>query len=144
MRASSERLDATAILLYSSINRPFEEVAMRLALAASALCLSALGLGLLTQAAQPVTPQPVTSQPVTPQPVTSQAATAPATPAAAAPSPAPAAGDAAAKHVKRTACLKEAKTKKLIGAEKTAFLKNCIQAQQEPISASRQIPPDRP
>ena len=107
---------------------------MRLALAASALCLSALGLGLLTQAAQPVTPQAVTSQ----------AATAPATPAAAAPSPAPAAGDAAAKHVKRTACLKEAKTKKLIGAEKTAFLKNCIQAQQEPISASRQIPPDRP
>ena len=107
---------------------------MRLALAASALCLSALGLGLLTQAAQPVTPQSVTSQ----------AATAPATPAAAAPSPAPAAGDAAAKHVKRTACLKEAKTKKLIGAEKTAFLKNCIQAQQEPISASRQIPPDRP
>jgi psiF repeat len=134
MRASSERLDATAILVYSSINRPFEEVAMRLALAASALCLSALGLGLLTQAAQPVTPQSVTSQ----------AATAPATPAAAAPSPAPAAGDAAAKHVKRTACLKEAKTKKLIGAEKTAFLKNCIQAQQEPISASRQIPPDRP
>ena len=112
---------------------------MRLALAASALCLSALGLGLLTQAAQPVTPQPVT-----PQSVTSQAATAPATPAATAPSPAPAAGDAAAKHVKRTACLKEAKTKKLIGAEKTAFLKNCIEAQQEPISASRQISPDRP
>jgi hypothetical protein len=138
MRASSGRLDATAILVCSSINRPFEEVAMRLALAASALCLSALGLGLLTQAAEPVTPQSVTSQ----------AATAPATPAATAAataaSPAPAAGDAAAKHVKRTACLKEAKTKKLIGAAKTAFLKNCIEAQQEPISASRQIPPDRP
>jgi hypothetical protein len=134
MRASSGRLDATAILVCSSINRPFEEVAMRLALAASALCLSALGLGLLTQAAEPVTPQSITPQ----------AATAPATPAATAASPAPAAGDAAAKHVKRTACLKEAKTKKLIGAEKTAFLKNCIEAQQEPISASRQIPPDRP
>ncbi len=102
---------------------------MRLAFAASALCLSALGLSLLTQAAQPVTPQ---------------AATAPATPAATAPSPGPVAGDAAAKHVKRTACLKEAKTKKLIGAEKTAFLKSCIEAPQEPISASRQIPPERP
>jgi hypothetical protein len=111
------------------LNPPFEEAAMRLAFAASALCLSALGLSLLTQAAQPVTPQ---------------AATAPATPAATAPSPGPVAGDAAAKHVKRTACLKEAKTKKLIGAEKTAFLKSCIEAPQEPISASRQIPPERP
>ena len=101
---------------------------MRLAFAASALCLSALGLSLLTQAAQPVTPQ---------------AGAATATPAATAPSPAPVASDAAAKHVKRTACLKEAKTKKLIGADKTAFLKSCIEA-QEPISASRQAPPDRP
>jgi len=101
---------------------------MRLAFAASALCLSALGLSLLTQAAQPVTPQ---------------AAAAAATPAATAPSPAPVASDAAAKHVKRTACLKEAKTKKLIGADKTAFLKSCIEA-QEPISANRQAPPDRP
>jgi hypothetical protein len=98
---------------------------MRLAFAASALCLSALGLSFLTQAAQPVTPS---------------AAAAPAT---AAPSPA-AASDAAAKHLKRTACLKEARTKKLIGADKTAFLKSCIEAPQEPISASRQIPPDRP
>ena len=40
-----------------------------------------------------------------------------------------AAGDAAAKkHAKRTACLKDAKTKKLVGADKTAFLKNCIAA----------------
>src|ERR1700729_4640081 len=100
---------------------------MRLAFAASALCLSALGLSLLTQAAQPVAPQ-------------ADAATV--TPAATAPSPAPVASDAAAKHVKRTACLKEAKTKKLIGAEKTAFLKSCIEATQQPISASRQIPPD--
>jgi hypothetical protein len=37
-------------------------------------------------------------------------------------------GDAAAKHAKRTACLKDAKTKKLVGAEKTSFLKNCIAA----------------
>jgi len=37
-------------------------------------------------------------------------------------------GDAAAKHAKRTACLKDAKAKKLVGAEKTAFLKNCTAA----------------
>jgi hypothetical protein len=42
--------------------------------------------------------------------------------------PASSANDAAAKHAKRTACLKDAKTKKLVGAEKTAFLKNCIDA----------------
>jgi psiF repeat len=44
------------------------------------------------------------------------------TPAAAPPS------DAAAKHAKRTACLKDAKAKKLLGADKTAFLKSCIAA----------------
>src|ERR1700678_3575990 len=101
---------------------------MRLAFAASALCLSALGLSLLTQAAQPVPPQ---------------AGAATATPASTAPSPAPVASDAAAKHVKRTACLKGAKTKKQTGADNAAFLKSCIEA-QEPISASRQVPPDRP
>jgi hypothetical protein len=106
----------------------FEEAAMRLAFAASALCLSALGLS-LTQAAPPVTPQ---------------VEAAAETPAAAAPSPAPVAGDAAAKHLKRTACLKEAKTKKLIGADKTAFLKSCTEASQDRISASRQVPPERP
>jgi psiF repeat len=47
---------------------------------------------------------------------------APTRPPAAAPPP----GDAAAKHAKRTACLKDAKAKKLVGAEKTAFLRNCI------------------
>jgi hypothetical protein len=53
-----------------------------------------------------------------------------AVPGAAAPASPPAAtppqGDAAAKHAKRTACLKDAKVKKLVGAEKTAFLRNCI------------------
>jgi len=38
------------------------------------------------------------------------------------------ASDAAAKHAKRTACLKNAKTKKLVGADKTSFLKACIAA----------------
>jgi psiF repeat len=50
------------------------------------------------------------------------AAAAPATHAA------PPSGDAAAKHAKRTECLKDAKTKKLVGAEKTSFLKTCIAA----------------
>lgn len=47
------------------------------------------------------------------------------------PAPADAAGssaDAAARHAKRTACLKQAKTKKLVGAAKTAFIKNCVAA----------------
>jgi len=43
--------------------------------------------------------------------------------AAAAPS------DAAEKHAKRTACLKDAKSKKLIGPQKTAFLKECMSAE---------------
>lgn len=46
----------------------------------------------------------------------------PALPAAAA------SGDAAANHAKRAACLKDAKTKKLVGAAKTSFLKSCIPA----------------
>jgi len=51
-------------------------------------------------------------------------------PTAAAPASAavPPSGDAAAKHAKRTACLKDAKAKKLVGAEKTSFLKNCLAA----------------
>jgi psiF repeat len=39
-----------------------------------------------------------------------------------------AADDAAAKHAKRTACLAQAKAQKLVGAEKTAYLKSCIDA----------------
>lgn len=105
---------------------------MRLAFAASALCLSALGLSFLTHADQPVAPQAAAA-----------AVAASAAPAARAPSM-PVVADAAARHVKRTACLKQAKQKKLIGADKTAFLKACIEAPQGPISASRQIPSDHP
>jgi hypothetical protein len=36
--------------------------------------------------------------------------------------------DAAAKHARRTACLKEAKERKLVGAQKAAFLKECMAA----------------
>lgn len=47
------------------------------------------------------------------------------------PAPPPASvpdGDAAARHAKRTACLKEAKSRKLLGAQKSAFLKECFAA----------------
>jgi hypothetical protein len=90
---------------------------MRLAFAASALCLISLVFA----------GQPATSQSTAPSPAT-----------------APVNGDAAAKHAKRTACLREIKAKKLVGAEKTAFLKNCIDAPPDAISASRISPPNRP
>jgi psiF repeat len=56
------------------------------------------------------------------------AAAPPAQPADVPTHAAPPSGDAAAKHTKRTACLKDAKTKKLVGAEKTSFVKTCIAA----------------
>jgi len=57
--------------------------------------------------------------------------TAAAPPSAAAPSAPPDGGGAsadaaAALHTKRTACLKQAKAKKLVGAQKTAFIKDCV------------------
>jgi hypothetical protein len=88
---------------------------MRLAFAVS-LCLSFSVFGALPAAAQ----TPVS---------------APSTPAAA---------DAAAKHAQRTACLKETKARKLVGAEKTAFLKSCIDAPPQAMSANRVPLPDRP
>jgi hypothetical protein len=105
---------------------------MRLAFTASALCLS-----ILVSAAQPAASQ-------APAPSTAAPASAPAPVFAPAPASTAAAGDAAAKHAKRTACLKETKARKLLGAEKTAFLKDCIGAPPEAISASRISPPDRP
>jgi hypothetical protein len=36
--------------------------------------------------------------------------------------------DAAATHAKRTACRKQAKDKKLVGADKNTFIKNCLAA----------------
>jgi hypothetical protein len=84
----------------------------RLTIVAAGLCLG------LFQAAAGIAAPPVA---------------APATPPAAAPAATasagePAAGDAAAKHAKRTVCLKNAKSKKLVGAEKNAFVKNCTAA----------------
>ena len=58
-------------------------------------------------------------------------ATAAVPPAAATP-PAPgtanADNEAAARHAKRTACINQARAKKLVGAQKTAFIKGCIGA----------------
>ena len=63
-------------------------------------------------------------------PSTAPAAVAtPGAPAAAKPGNATtgsSADDAAAKHAKRTACIHQARTKKLVGAQKTAFIKGCI------------------
>jgi hypothetical protein len=47
------------------------------------------------------------------------------------------ASDAAEKHTRRTACLKDAKSKKLVGAQKTAFLKDCISTDaQKPVTSA--------
>jgi hypothetical protein len=54
------------------------------------------------------------------------------TPAAAPPPPAAATSnadnEAAARHAKRTACINQARAKKLVGAQKTAYIKGCIGA----------------
>lgn len=54
------------------------------------------------------------------------------------------AADAAAKHAKRTACLKEIKDRRLVGAEKSAYLQSCINAPPQAISANRVPLPPRP
>ena len=36
--------------------------------------------------------------------------------------------EAAARHAKRTACLKQAKAKKLVGADRNSFVKDCLAA----------------
>jgi hypothetical protein len=83
----------------------------------------ALWLGLLPVAGG-FAADPPAQRPADPAAATPAAAAGPAagTPAASAPS------DAAAKHAKRTACLKDAKAKKLVGADKTSFLNACIAA----------------
>jgi hypothetical protein len=95
--------------------RPFVEFPMRLSLPAIALsvCVSPFGLS----AAGPSGDVVKTASPK-------------AAPATAAPPSAPdaPASDAAARHAKRTACLKQAKARKLVGAEKNSFIKDCAAA----------------
>jgi hypothetical protein len=72
------------------------------------------------------------------QPAASQSATASADVPAASSS-----SDAAEKHAKRTACLKEAKTRKLVGAQRNAFVKDCIVPDgQKPLASTRSAAPD--
>jgi hypothetical protein len=85
---------------------------MRVAFAAGALCLGLSVIAIEATRSQSVVPSNA--------PATAQAAAPAATPSAVA-----AADDAAAKHAKRTACLAEAKTRKLVGADKSAYLKSC-------------------
>jgi hypothetical protein len=116
-----ERLPAA--LSIRTITMRFSTVA-----AAVCLCLAPVAGGFAAPPAPPAnTPAvvPATGVPATGQPATGVAAAAKASPAAA---PTPSSGDAAAKHAKRTACLKNAKAKKLVGADKTSFLKTCIAA----------------
>jgi hypothetical protein len=116
-------------------------ITMRFSIVAAAvcLCLAPVAGGFAAAppapladapAVVPATGVPATGVPATGVPATGVAATG--VPAAAKPSPAaapaPSSGDAAAKHAKRTACLKDAKSKKLVGADKTSFLKTCIAA----------------
>jgi hypothetical protein len=54
--------------------------------------------------------------------------TPPVAPAAATPAPATSGSDAADRHAKLTGCIKDAKTKKLHGPDKTAYIKNCASA----------------
>jgi hypothetical protein len=49
-------------------------------------------------------------------------------PPTALPASTPAPDSDAAKHAKRTVCLKDAKSKKLVGAPKAAFIKECMAA----------------
>jgi hypothetical protein len=57
-----------------------------------------------------------------PAPATPPAPTRP-TPAATASN---ADNEAAARHAKRTACINQARAKKLVGAQKSAYIKGCI------------------
>jgi hypothetical protein len=68
-------------------------------------------------AGAPASPPPVA-------PLTRPAAATP--PKAPAPAESSADNEAAAKHAKRTACLSQARAKKLVGTRKTAFVKDCI------------------
>lgn len=106
---------------------------MRFSTVAAAVCLCLLAMAGAFTAAPPAPradiPGAAAPGATTPGAAAPATAAPPAAKTAPAPSSAPPSGDAAAKHAKRTACLKDAKTKKLVGADKTAFLKSCIAAQ---------------
>ena len=86
---------------------------MRFATLAAAVVLSLSAVAGVAAAEPALADAPLANAPAA-------AVAASGTPAAIPPS------DAAAKHAKRTACLKSARAKKLVGADKTSFLKICI------------------
>jgi hypothetical protein len=82
------------------------EFVMRLALVALSVCLwplTALPAGGADD------PQPATTPPAKTPPPTDDSADA-------------------ARHAKRTACIKEARAKRLVGAQRTQFIRDCVAA----------------
>jgi hypothetical protein len=88
---------------------------MRSGFPAAIVCLALSLAGVAVYAQSPQTSP-------APQPTVPPAAAAPAVPATSSPTTG---SDAADRHAKRTACIKDAKTKKLLGPDKTAYIKNC-------------------
>jgi hypothetical protein len=88
---------------------------MRSVYPAAVLCLALASLGAQLACAQSA-------------PAAAPAAPAPAPPGAAKAAPPDTGSDAAERHAKRTACLQDAKAKKLYGPDKTAYIKNCVSA----------------
>lgn len=95
---------------------------MRFSVPATALSLCLM----LPVVVMAVTPAAAQAASVTPAPATVPPATA--APATGIRTQEGTASDAAARHAKRTECLKEAKAKKLVGAEKSSFIKDCVAA----------------
>jgi hypothetical protein len=93
---------------------PVEEISMRFFVAAVAVCACMIA-SIAVLAAGPAASR-----------ATAPAGSSADMPAAVAPTAADTA--AAAKHEKRTACRKQAKAKRLVGAEKDSFLKSCVAA----------------
>ncbi len=87
---------------------------MRVSVPVTALCLSMLPLMAVLAGSQAGA---ATATPDAPPSATAPVATA---------APTNDVPDAAAKHAKRTDCLKEARAKKLVGAAKTAYIKTCV------------------
>jgi len=72
---------------------------------------------------------PLWADATTPQSTAAPAAsTAPAAAPAGTPVATAADNDAAAKHAKRTACRNNAKARKLVGDQKTVYIKDCVAA----------------
>ncbi len=102
---------------------------MRALLPTATVCLLLSPFWTVTVNAQSISAPPAPA----PAPASATAPTAPAAVPATAASPGtPAAtaadNEAAAKHAKRTACRKKARAKKLVGDEKTTFIKDCVDA----------------